>query len=156
MPLTNAIMRRIQTRNTRSPFDSVNKLGIDPATSGSGQLADLVQPQRSDSKGDEDTVSQDQVKPPSQQHQSSMNGRAPPRKGKPIMIIVFQSYRLNVDAFDLPFPGENFELRAELNSEYRDRRADAIKRVIANMTVGKDVSGLFPDVLKNMVSFKAI
>ncbi|KAI5453745.1 beta-adaptin [Naganishia albida] len=55
-----------------------------------------------------------------------MNGRAPPRKG------------------------ENFELRAELNSEYRDRRADAIKRVIANMTVGKDVSGLFPDVLKNM------
>jgi hypothetical protein len=50
------------------------------------------------------------------------------------------------------FTGENFELRAELNSEYRDRRADAIKRVIANMTVGKDVSGLFPDVLKNMVS----
>jgi vesicle coat complex subunit len=47
--------------------------------------------------------------------------------------------------------GENFELRAELNSEYRDRRSDAIKRVIANMTVGKDVSGLFPDVLKNMV-----
>jgi AP-1 complex subunit beta-1 len=47
--------------------------------------------------------------------------------------------------------GENFELRAELNSEHGDRRADAIKRVIANMTVGKDVSGLFPDVLKNMV-----
>ncbi|KZV88823.1 ARM repeat-containing protein [Exidia glandulosa HHB12029] len=47
-------------------------------------------------------------------------------------------------------PGENFELRADLNSEYRDKRKDAIKRVIANMTVGKDVSGLFPDVLKNM------
>ena len=46
--------------------------------------------------------------------------------------------------------GENFELRADLNSEYRDKRKDAIKRVIANMTVGKDVSGLFPDVLKNM------
>lgn len=46
--------------------------------------------------------------------------------------------------------GENFELRADLNSEYKDRRKDAIKRVIANMTVGKDVSGLFPDVLKNM------
>lgn len=41
--------------------------------------------------------------------------------------------------------GENFELRADLNSEYREKRADAIKRVIANMTVGKDVSGLFPD-----------
>lgn len=37
-----------------------------------------------------------------------------------------------------------------VNSEYRERRKDAIKRVIANMTVGKDVSGLFPDVLKNM------
>ncbi|CUA75787.1 AP-1 complex subunit beta-1 [Rhizoctonia solani] len=49
-----------------------------------------------------------------------------------------------------PRKGENYELRADLNSEYRDRRKDAIKRVIANMTVGKDVSGLFPDVLKNM------
>ncbi|GAA5863391.1 hypothetical protein JCM8547_006967 [Rhodosporidiobolus lusitaniae] len=33
---------------------------------------------------------------------------------------------------------------------YRDQRKEAIKRVIASMTVGKDVSGLFPDVLKNM------
>ncbi|KZT39767.1 Adaptor protein complex beta subunit [Sistotremastrum suecicum HHB10207 ss-3] len=49
-----------------------------------------------------------------------------------------------------PKKGENYELRADLNSEYRDKRKDAIKRVIANMTVGKDVSGLFPDVLKNM------
>ncbi|GJN93770.1 hypothetical protein Rhopal_006828-T1 [Rhodotorula paludigena] len=46
--------------------------------------------------------------------------------------------------------GENAELRADLNSQYRDTRKDAIKRVIASMTVGKDVSGLFPDVLKNM------
>ncbi|KAG0066043.1 beta-adaptin [Linnemannia elongata] len=46
--------------------------------------------------------------------------------------------------------GENAELLAELNSEYRDRRKDAVKRVIANMTVGKDVSGLFPQVVKNM------
>ncbi|WFD19883.1 beta-adaptin [Malassezia caprae] len=38
----------------------------------------------------------------------------------------------------------------KVNSEYRERRKDAIKRVIANMTVGKDVSALFPDVLKNM------
>lgn len=35
--------------------------------------------------------------------------------------------------------GENFELRADLNSEYREKRKDAIKRVIANMTVGKGV-----------------
>lgn len=33
--------------------------------------------------------------------------------------------------------GENYELRADLNSEYREKRKDAIKRVIANMTVGK-------------------
>src|SRR5947199_384870 len=46
--------------------------------------------------------------------------------------------------------GENYELKADLNSEYRDRRKDAVKKVIANMTVGKDVSSLFPDVLKNM------
>lgn len=46
--------------------------------------------------------------------------------------------------------GENFELKAELNSEWRDRRKDAVKRVIANMTVGKDVSSLFADVVKNM------
>ncbi|KAJ3335783.1 AP-1 complex subunit beta-1 [Gonapodya sp. JEL0774] len=46
--------------------------------------------------------------------------------------------------------GENFELKAELNSEYKDKRKDAVKRVIANMTVGKDVSSLFADVVKNM------
>ncbi|KAI8975200.1 adaptin N terminal region-domain-containing protein [Mycotypha africana] len=46
--------------------------------------------------------------------------------------------------------GEIYELKRELNSEYRQTRNDAVKKVIANMTVGKDVSGLFPDVLKNM------
>lgn len=46
--------------------------------------------------------------------------------------------------------GENAELLVDLNSEYRDRRKDAVKRVIANMTVGKDVSSLFPHVVKNM------
>ncbi|OWZ45844.1 clathrin binding protein [Cryptococcus neoformans] len=49
-----------------------------------------------------------------------------------------------------PRKGENWELRQQLNSEYRDKRADAIKRVIANHTIGKDCSGLFPDVVKNM------
>ena len=46
--------------------------------------------------------------------------------------------------------GENAELKAELNSEYRKSRKDAVKKVIANMTVGKDVSPLFADVVKNM------
>ncbi|CAK5271449.1 unnamed protein product [Mycena citricolor] len=49
-----------------------------------------------------------------------------------------------------PRKGENYELSVDLNSGYADKRKDAIKRVIAAMTVGKDVSGLFPDVLKNM------
>ncbi|KAJ7206030.1 adaptin N terminal region-domain-containing protein [Mycena pura] len=49
-----------------------------------------------------------------------------------------------------PRKGENYELSVDLNSNYPSKRKDAIKRVIASMTVGKDVSGLFPDVLKNM------
>ncbi|KAF7974417.1 hypothetical protein HWV62_38300 [Athelia sp. TMB] len=49
-----------------------------------------------------------------------------------------------------PRKGENYELSVDLNSQYPDKRKDAIKRTIASMTVGKDVSGLFPDVLKNM------
>ena len=43
--------------------------------------------------------------------------------------------------------GENHELREELRSPARDRKKDAVKKVIANMTVGKDVSTLFTDVV---------
>ena len=43
--------------------------------------------------------------------------------------------------------GENHELREELRSPVRDRKRDAVKKVIANMTVGKDVSTLFTDVV---------
>ena len=39
-----------------------------------------------------------------------------------------------------PRKGENFELSADLNSEYKEKRKDAIKRVIANMTVQKGTS----------------
>ncbi|RKP06491.1 adaptin N terminal region-domain-containing protein [Thamnocephalis sphaerospora] len=46
--------------------------------------------------------------------------------------------------------GELTELRADLNSDERARRKETVKRVIAQMTIGKDVSSLFPDVLKNM------
>jgi len=52
--------------------------------------------------------------------------------------------------FAAPRKGENFELKADLNSEYKERRKDTVKRVIANMTIGKDVSSLFADVVKNM------
>jgi len=43
--------------------------------------------------------------------------------------------------------GENAELREELLSTSVSRKKDALKRTIAAMTVGKDVSGLFPDVV---------
>lgn len=39
--------------------------------------------------------------------------------------------------FSGPKKGENFELRAELNSGFKDVRKEAIKKVIASMTVGK-------------------
>ncbi|CAM9285949.1 unnamed protein product, partial [Heterosigma akashiwo] len=43
--------------------------------------------------------------------------------------------------------GETHELRQELASMNRETKKDAVKKVIANMTVGKDVSMLFPDVI---------
>jgi AP-1 complex subunit beta-1 len=43
--------------------------------------------------------------------------------------------------------GEMHELRQELHSSDRSVKVDAVKKVIANMTVGKDVSMLFTDVL---------
>jgi vesicle coat complex subunit len=36
-----------------------------------------------------------------------------------------------------PKKGENFELRADLNSQYKQTRKEAIKMTIASMTVGK-------------------
>eukprot|EP01125_Pyxidicula_operculata_P001225 TRINITY_DN11155_c0_g1_i1.p1 TRINITY_DN11155_c0_g1~~TRINITY_DN11155_c0_g1_i1.p1 ORF type:complete len:876 (-),score=234.91 TRINITY_DN11155_c0_g1_i1:110-2737(-) len=44
--------------------------------------------------------------------------------------------------------GEIPELKADLNSLKEDKKKDAVKKVIALMTVGKDVSMLFTDVLK--------
>ncbi|KAL7483084.1 hypothetical protein ACHAW6_008735 [Cyclotella cf. meneghiniana] len=43
--------------------------------------------------------------------------------------------------------GEMHELRMELHSTDRNIKVDAVKKVIASMTVGKDVSMLFTDVL---------
>ncbi|CCG22122.1 Apl2 phosphorylated protein of unknown function [Candida orthopsilosis Co 90-125] len=52
-----------------------------------------------------------------------------------------------------PKKGETFELRNGLVSQYKHERKDAIQRVIQAMTVGKDVSSLFPDVLKNIATY---
>ena len=53
-------------------------------------------------------------------------------------------------AFQVPKKGETFELRAGLVSQYAYERKEAIQKTIMAMTLGKDVSALFPDVLKNM------
>jgi hypothetical protein len=46
--------------------------------------------------------------------------------------------------------GEMHELKEELNSSKEDKKKEAVKKVIAAMTVGKDVSMLFTDVLNCM------
>uniref|UniRef100_A0A8C9XQZ8 Adaptor related protein complex 1 subunit beta 1 n=1 Tax=Sander lucioperca TaxID=283035 RepID=A0A8C9XQZ8_SANLU len=52
--------------------------------------------------------------------------------------------------FSLVCTGEIFELKAELNSDKKEKKKEAVKKVIASMTVGKDVSALFPDVVNCM------
>uniref|UniRef100_A0A7S1L067 AP complex subunit beta n=1 Tax=Neobodo designis TaxID=312471 RepID=A0A7S1L067_NEODS len=44
--------------------------------------------------------------------------------------------------------GESVELHQDLNSNDRERQKNALKRIIANMTLGRDVSQLFADVVK--------
>ncbi|KAL6929095.1 hypothetical protein ACO0SA_002435 [Hanseniaspora valbyensis] len=41
-------------------------------------------------------------------------------------------------------------LRDYLSSKYPQTRKDAVRRVIEQMTLGKDMSILFPDIVKNM------
>ncbi|KAL2865857.1 putative AP-1 adaptor complex subunit beta [Aspergillus lucknowensis] len=55
-------------------------------------------------------------------------------------------------AFAVPRKGETFELRAGLVSQYAYERKEAIQKTIMAMTLGKDVSALFPDVLKNIAT----
>ncbi|KEF62818.1 uncharacterized protein A1O9_00791 [Exophiala aquamarina CBS 119918] len=55
-------------------------------------------------------------------------------------------------AFAPPRKGETFELRAGLVSQYAYERKEAIQKTIMAMTLGKDVSQLFPDVLKNIAT----
>lgn len=48
--------------------------------------------------------------------------------------------------------GENAELQEELASNDKDKKRDAVKKVIRDMTLGKDVSGLFSAVVNNMMT----
>jgi vesicle coat complex subunit len=53
-----------------------------------------------------------------------------------------------------PNAGKIQELRAELTSEKRDqkhqRKKTVMKKIVANMTMGNDMSPLFPDILNVM------
>ena len=63
--------------------------------------------------------------------------KAQPQQGHHrISDLVHNSVFMSVRA---PRKGENYELSVDLNSEYREKRKDAIKRTIASMTVGKGV-----------------
>ncbi|KKK16706.1 hypothetical protein P175DRAFT_090579 [Aspergillus ochraceoroseus IBT 24754] len=55
-------------------------------------------------------------------------------------------------AFAVPRKGETFELRVGLVSQYAYERKESIQKTIMAMTLGKDVSALFPDVLKNIAT----
>lgn len=56
-----------------------------------------------------------------------------------VLLPLFQCVCVHISNC-LPFrAGEIYELKAQLNSDRRDKKRDAIKKVIANMTVGKDV-----------------
>lgn len=55
-------------------------------------------------------------------------------------------------ALAAPRKGETFELRSGLVSQYAWERKEAIQKTIMSMTLGKDVSSLFPDVLKNIAT----
>ncbi|RBR24154.1 uncharacterized protein FIESC28_03054 [Fusarium coffeatum] len=55
-------------------------------------------------------------------------------------------------AFAVPRKGETFELREGLVSRYAWERKESIQKTIMAMTLGKDVSALFPDVLKNIAT----
>jgi len=48
--------------------------------------------------------------------------------------------------------GEILELSVDLNDTDKEKVKDAVKKVIAAMTLGKDVSSLFPDVIKSMAT----
>ena len=47
---------------------------------------------------------------------------------------------------------ENAELELELASSDKNKKRDAVKKVIRDMTLGKDVSGLFSAVVNNMMT----
>ena len=63
------------------------------------------------------------------------------------MIISFKRFGQGGMKYFVRNP-EDSELQESLNSMRVDKQKDAMKQIIASMTIGKDVSKLFPDVVK--------
>eukprot|EP00795_Rhopilema_esculentum_P015199 gene15199-6401_t len=61
-----------------------------------------------------------------------------------------ESHEERAHGFLAILKGEIYELKGELNSDKKEKKKEAVKKVIASMTVGKDVSALFPDVVNCM------
>ncbi|XP_065095028.1 AP-1 complex subunit beta-1 isoform X2 [Ochlerotatus camptorhynchus] len=69
----------------------------------------------------------------------------------PIQLRVFDKPGMTDSKyFTTTKKGEIFELKSELNNDKKEKKKEAVKKVIASMTVGKDVSALFPDVVNCM------
>ena len=64
------------------------------------------------------------------------------------MIIQFKRFGQGGMKYFMNTNAEDSELQQSLNSMRIDRQKDAMKQIIASMTIGKDVSKLFPDVVK--------
>ncbi|RMZ82264.1 hypothetical protein DV738_g1847, partial [Chaetothyriales sp. CBS 135597] len=79
---------------------------------------------------------------------------SPHRSPAPPIALTEEKMAMNrvKSAFAPPRKGETFELRAGLVSQYAYERKEAIQKTIMAMTLGKDVSALFPDVLKNIAT----
>uniref|UniRef100_A0A182SV42 Clathrin/coatomer adaptor adaptin-like N-terminal domain-containing protein n=1 Tax=Anopheles maculatus TaxID=74869 RepID=A0A182SV42_9DIPT len=68
-----------------------------------------------------------------------------------VQLRIFNSPKMTDSKyFTTTKKGEIFELKSELNNDKKEKKKEAVKKVIASMTVGKDVSALFPDVVNCM------
>ena len=64
------------------------------------------------------------------------------------MIIHFRRFGQGGTKYFTNRNPEDSEIQESLNSMKAERQKDAMKQIIASMTIGKDVSKLFPDVVK--------
>ena len=79
---------------------------------------------------------------------ASIRNQSNPVQSNPVTIMVLGGGEKGDSRFfTTQKKGELHELRMELHSTERSVKVDAVKKVIASMTVGKDVSMLFTDVL---------